>query len=261
MKSALRLTSGVVGLLMLGLGVMPALAIPEADARKKLDAVAVYILVTDSGNPSFDFYQGSPDQLLLPMYMKEENAREAQKELEEKSGRGIQVSSFPLNLALERSKEFLEEIRKQDNNNKGLFPKLIPDQANWDKAQELLLAQGLPQDEIVKNLHVPVFFTEPPISITLPGTEETKIAFFFSYSQLQEAKNAIPDFEGEERALDLNGALGLMIRDEEDRFFFMPTEDTIGLLEQQQQSQPPSTQPTSQEEQQEEEEEQEPSEE
>ena len=66
---------GVAGLLILGLGTTPALAIPEAEAIKKLEAVAVYVVVNAEGQPAF--YQESPDQLVLPMFMTAERAQQA----------------------------------------------------------------------------------------------------------------------------------------------------------------------------------------
>ena len=233
-----------MGLLMLGLGAMPALAIPEAEAIRKLEAVAVYVVVDPEGRPAF--YQESPDRLVLPMFMKAEQAQQARRTLEERQDtEGSRVVSIPLNVAFERNEKLLQAIKEQDEN-KSLTTPLLPAQEDWEKAQEILLAEGVDQEEIDRNLQVPVFFTDPPISITPPGTEEPKIAFFFNYSQLQQAKQAVSDFDGEDKVVDWLRAINLVIQDEEDKYFFLPTEDLIQTIQaqQEQQSSPSRTQPS-----------------
>ena len=244
-QPALRVTGGFLGLLLLGLGALPALAIPEAEAIKKLEAVAVYVVVNAEGRPAFYQDQESPDQLVLPMFMTAEQAEKAQENLEDNpDAEGSRVVSIPLNVAFERNEKLLQEIQAQDEN-KSLVTPLLPAPADWEKAKEILLAEGIDQEKIEQNLKVPVFFTDPPIIITPPGTEEPKIALFFNYSQLQQAKEAVDDFEGEDKVLDLFQAINLMIQDEEDKYFFLPTEDLIKTIQaQQRQSSPSSTQPS-----------------
>ena len=257
-----------MGLLMVGFGAMPALAIPEAEAIKKLEAVAVYVVVAGNGNPDFSeyrpawqdwglpilptgdsssvtsFFQQPPNQLVLRMYMKAEEARQVQEELEKRSGvEGSEVVPIALNIAFENNKKLLEEIRSRDKDRE-LITLLVPARADWEKAEEILLAQGIDQEEIDRNLKVPVFFTNPPISITPPGEEEAKIAFFFNHSQLEQAKQAMADFEGEDKVVDLRQAINLVVQEEEDKYFFLPTEDLIKTIQDyQQQSEPSATQP------------------
>ena len=221
--------------MVLGLGAMPVLAIPEAEAIKKLEAVAVYVVVSAEGQPAFIVDQESPDQLVLPMFMNAERAQQAQETLETGANtEGSRVVPLPLNVAFERNEKLVQEIQAQDEN-KSLVTPLVPAQDDWEKAEEILLAEGIAQDEIATNLVVPVFFTDPPISITPPGTDEAKIALFFNYSQLQQAKQAVPDFDGEDKAVDWRQAISIVIQDEEDRYFFFPTEDAIRMIQEQQQ--------------------------
>ncbi len=236
-KPALPVIGGIVGLMVLSLGAMPALAIPEAEAIKKLEAVAVYVVVSAEGQPAFAVDQESPDQLVLPMFMKAERAQQAQETLEAGSNtEGSRVVSLPLNIAFERNEKLGQEIRAQDENASLVTP-LVPAQEDWQKAEEILLAQGIAQDEIARNLRVPVFFADPHISITPPGADEAKIALFFNYSQLQQAKQAVSDFEGEDKVMDLGYAINRVIQDEEDRYFFFPTEDAIRVIQAQQEAQ------------------------
>lgn len=238
--SALRVTAGIAGLLTLGLGAMPALAIPEADAIRKLEAVAVHVVVNGEGGlifhtydymavdgegrPVFPFYQQF-NQLALPMFMTAEQARQAQETLE-REGRpdaeGSRVVALPLNSALEQSERLVQEIKARDESQSLITP-LVPAMADWRKAEQILRAERYSRQEIAQTLKVPIFFTIPPITITPPGTEEAKIALFFNYSQLQEAKQAVPDFDGQDRVWDLRKALNVLVQDEEDRYFFVPT--------------------------------------
>lgn len=236
-KPALRVIGGIVGLMVLGLGAMPVLAIPESEAIKKLEAVAVYVVVSAEGQPAFAVDQESPDQLVLPMFMKAERAQQAQETLEASSNtEGSRVVPLPLNIAFERNEKLVQEIRAQDENASLVTP-LVPAQEDWQKAEEILLAEGIAQDDIARNLTVPVFFTDPPISITPPGADEAKIALFFNYSQLQQAKQAVSDFDGEDKVVDWRQAINIVIQDEEDRYFFFPTEDAIRIIQAQQEAQ------------------------
>lgn len=226
-KPALRVIGGIVGLMVLGLGAMPVLAIPEAEAIRKLEAVAVYVVVSAEGQPAFVVDQESPDQLVLPMFMKAERARQAQETLEAGSNtKGSRVVPLLLNVALERNEKLVQEIRAQDEN-ASLATPLVPAQEDWQKAEEILL----------RNLTAPVFFTDPPITITPPETDEAKIALFFNYSQLQQAKRSVPDFDGEDKVVDWRQAINMVIQDEEDRYVFFPTEDAIRIIQAQQEAQ------------------------
>ncbi len=221
---------------MFGLGAMPVLAIPEAEAIKKLEAVAVYVVVSAEGQPAFAVDQES-GQWVLPMFMKAERAQQAQETLETSPNtEGSRVVPLPLNIAFERNEKLVQEIRAQDENASLVTP-LVPAQEDWQKAEEILLAQGIAQDDIARNLTVPVFFTDPPISITPPGADEAKIALFFNYSQLQQAKQAVSDFDGEDKVVDWRQAINIVIQDEEDRYFFFPTEDAIRIIQAQQEVQ------------------------
>ncbi|MCY4054950.1 MAG: hypothetical protein OXF67_03600 [Cyanobacteria bacterium MAG CAR4_bin_6] len=253
--SALRVTAGIAGLLTLGLGAMPALAIPEADAIRKLEAVAVHVVVNGEGGlifhtydymavdgegrPVFPFYQQF-NQLALPMFMTAEQARQAQETLE-REGRpdaeGSRVVALPLNSALEQSERLVQEIKARDESQSLITP-LVPAMADWRKAEQILRAERHSRQEIAQTLKVPIFFTIPPITITPPGTEEAKIALFFNYSQLQEAKQAVPDFDGQDRVWDLRKALNVLVQDEEDRYFFVPTVDLIQSVQDQQEAAP-----------------------
>lgn len=260
--SALRVAGGIAGLLMLGLGAMPVQAIPEAEAIKKLEVVAVHVVVNAEGGPIFPvyhyvalnaedrpvfpFYQQLLDQLVLPMFMTAEQAQQEQKTLEGRpDAEGSRVVSMALNIALERNERLVQEIKERDDS-KSLITPLVPARADWRKAEELLRAEGFSRQEIAQNLKVPVFLTDPPISITPPGMEEAKIALFFNYSQLQQAKQAVPDFEGEDKVMDLRRAINVLVQDEEDKYFFFPTEDLIKTIQAQQEQfpAPSSTQPS-----------------
>ena len=259
--SALRVTAGIAGLLTLGLGAMPALAIPEADAIRKLEAVAVHVVVNGEGGPIFHTYdyralnragqavfpfEQQFNQLVLPMFMTAEQAEQAQESLE-REGRpdaeGSRVVSVSLNIALEQNERLVQEVKAKDER-MALVTPLVPAMADWRKAEELLRAEGFSRQEIARTLKVPVFLTDPSITITPPGAEEAKIALFFNYSQLQQAKQAVPGFEGQDKVIDLRQVINRLVQEEEDKYFFVPTEDLIKTFQaQQQQSPPSSTQP------------------
>jgi len=222
--SASRLIRGVTALLVLGLGPTPALAIPEEEAIQKLDAVAVYVLVNGEKQPAL---YHETDQLVLPMFMDIQQAQEAQRSLNElPDGEVSQVLFLPLNNALDMNEKLTQDL-EESSEERPLVTVLVPAEEDWRKAEELLLAEGVSEEKISENLQVPVFFTEPHITVTPPGTEEPKIALFFQYNQLQEAKMNVPDFEGTEGVIDWRAAVKLIIDDEEDRFHFVSTNNRL----------------------------------
>ena len=220
--------------LALALGSMPAAAIPIEDAVKKLNAVAVYIVINDEGEPHFLIDEENPDLLILPMFMTQQQADQALENLRNANpspkAEGSKVLPVPLNMAFSMNEKLAEDLRNEAGPDVKLVTPLVAAPDDWAKALDILVADGLEKEEVERNLQVPVFFTSPPISIQPPNSEEAKIALFFNYSQLEKAKADLPDFEGKDRVMDWRVAIDLIVKDEEDRYVFLPTESLVSTF-------------------------------
>lgn len=220
--------------LALALGSMPVAAIPIEDAVKKLNAVAVYIVINDEGQPAFVIEEETPNRFVLPMFMTQQQADQALEGLKNATpspeAEGSKVLPVPLNMAFSMNEKLAADLQKQANPDVKLVTPLVAAPDDWAKALDILVADGLEKEEVERNLQVPVFFTSPPISIQPPNSEEPKIALFFNYSQLEKAKADLPDFEGKDRVMDWRVAIDLIVKDEEDRYVFLPTESLVSTF-------------------------------
>ncbi len=209
-----------VGLL---LPAMPARAIPEAEALKKLSVVPVFILTNPEGSP---LPIPRDNGLVLPMYL--EQAR-AQKELEmfRKSNPTIQarVLPVPLNIANEK----VAEINSRLKDKKLLAPVIVNDD-DFARAVQMLKRQGVPDKDISEGLSVPVFFSKPFITVNTP--KGTKAVFFLSYADAERAAARLKDTKVELLAADITVALQQMVQQQQDSFLFYPTQAFFELMQQ-----------------------------
>ena len=219
--------------LALALGSMPVAAIPVEDAVKKLNAVAVYIVINDEGQPVFVTEEETPNRFVLLMFMTQQQADQLLQRLRDNNpseAEGSKVLPVPLNMAFSMNEKLAEDLRNEAGPDAELVTPLVAAPDDWAKALDILVADGLEKEEVERNLRVPVFFTSPPISIQPPNSEEAKIALFFNYSQLEKAKADLPDFEGKDRVMDWRVAIDLIVKEEEDRYVFLPTESLVATF-------------------------------
>ena len=73
-----------------------------------------------------------------------------------------------------------------------VFP-IVVRQENTEKALEILKSEGYGDDQIQANLSVPVFYSEPIITIESSDGTGSKQVFFIDYSDLQSAIDKLPD--------------------------------------------------------------------
>ena len=221
------------GLVMV-LGAIPVAAIPVEEAVKKLNAVAVYIVINEEGKPAFVINDDVPDRLVLPMFMTPAQADQALEGLRQAApspeAENSRVLPIPLNIAFDLNEKLAKDLQDEGNENIKLVTPLVAAPDDWAKALDILMADGVEKEDVERNLQVPVFFTSPPISIVPPNSEEAKIALFFNYSQLQKAKGELPDFDGKDRVMDWRVALDLIVKDEEDKYVFLPTESLVSTF-------------------------------
>lgn len=213
--------SGLIGLLQ----PLPALAIPQQEAMKKLAVIPVFVLADAKGVP---LPLQREKALVLPLYLDRVKAeQELAAFLKVNPTIKAGVLPMPMNVALER----VQEINKTLKDLKLLSP-VIPTPSDLSQARTLLAKQGLDQKAIQEGLSVPVFFTKPLITVKTPQGERG--LFFFDYASLQKAMAGIPDRNKlTVQAADLSAVMDQIVKQSKDTYAFYPTPEYFRLVEQQ----------------------------
>jgi hypothetical protein len=206
-------------------GLRPALAIPEAEATKKLSVIPVFIVADDKGNP---LPIPREKALLLPLYLDREqaekelaNARKANPNLK------AQLLPVPLNAAQSR----IAEVNKTLPDRK-VVAAVVPSRRDREQAIQLLRRQGLDDKAIRDGLVLPVFFTRPFITVKTPQGE--RALFFLDYASMEQALSRIPERSKlQPQAADITAVMAEIIKQPKDNYAFFPTPEYFRLLDQQ----------------------------
>jgi len=207
---------------------VPAQAIPEADAIKKLQVVPVFVITDSKGVP---LPIPGEKELVLPLYLESAKANEQLVALN-KSNPNLKagVVAVPLNVMNEKVVELNKQLKDKT---KPLVAPIVVNDGDRNQAVKLLKEQGLTEQQIREGLNVPVFFTKPFITIKTP--EGMRGVFFFSYENLENALAKLPPAERQKlkpQVADLTAVLREMIKSPEDVFTIYPTPEYFRLVEQ-----------------------------
>ena len=213
-----------------GLVVAPALAIPEADAIKKLQVVPVFV-ITDSTGVPLPIPQDK--QLVLPLYLESAKANKELAALNKvnpnlKAG----VVAVPLNVMNEKVAELNKQLKDK---NKPLVAPILGNDGDRAQAVKLLKEQGLTDQQIREGLNVPVFFTKPFLTIKTP--EGPRGVFFMSYENMENALGQLPAAERQKlkpQVADLTAVLREIINAANDSFTIFPTPEYFRLVKEDQ---------------------------
>ncbi|MEB3275986.1 MAG: Tic22 family protein [Cyanobacteriota bacterium] len=208
----------------------PAMAIPEAEAVKKLAVIPVFLLANDQGVP---LPIPRDKTLILPLYLERSQAdRELANFNKANAQIKAQVLAIPLNVATEKA----EELSKQLKDGFTLVAPIVSRDQDRAQAITILKKQGLSDQQIQEGLNTPVFFTKPFLTINTP--EGARGVFFFRYDDLQKALSKVSDGQKlEPQAADLTAALREIIKAKDDVFMFFPTPEFFALVQEQQKQQ------------------------
>jgi hypothetical protein len=207
------------------LGAAPALAIPEAQAVKKLEVIPVYVLTDEKGVP---LPIPRDKALILPLYLEKAKAQSELAALQKgnpklKAG----VVAIPLNVMNEKVAELNKQLKDKS---KPLVAPVVVNQGDRDQAVKLLKAQGLTDQQINEGLSVPVFFTKPFLTITTP--EGPRGVFFLSYEQLQSSLAKVPERDKlKPQVADLTAVLREIIKAPQDSYVVFPTPEYFRLVQ------------------------------
>ncbi|MFM7674623.1 MAG: hypothetical protein ACKO5F_03330 [Synechococcus sp.] len=208
---------------------LPAQAIPEAEAMKKLAVVPVFILTNDKGAP---LPIPRDKTLILPMYLEKAKANQALADFSKANPTiKAQVVALPLNVANEK----ITALSKELKDGRTLVAPVIPADADRQQAVAILKQQGLTQQQIDEGLSLPVFFTKPFLTVKTP--QGPRGVFFLNYSDLQKALAGVPNrAELKVQTADLTAVLREIMKVKEDSYVFFPTAEYFKLVEEQKRS-------------------------
>jgi len=227
--SSLVLSAGLA-VAAAGVAADPALAIPEAEAIKKLQVVPVFV-ITDANGVPLPIPQEK--QLVLPLYLESAKANQELAALN-KSNPSLKagVVALPLNVMNEKVVELNKQLKDKS---KPLVAPILGNDGDRTQAIKLLKEQGLTEKQIREGLNVPVFFTKPFLTIKTP--EGPRGVFFLSYENLQNALAQMPVAERQKlkpQVADLTAVLREIINAPNDNYTIFPTPEYFRLVKENQ---------------------------
>jgi len=206
----------------------PALAIPEADAIKKLAVVPVFVITDANGVP---LPIPREKNLVLPLYLEGDRAsRELAALLKSNPELKANVVPVPLNVMNEKVVELNKQLKDKS---KPLVAPVVLNDADLKQAIAILKTEGLTDKQIQDGLSVPLFFTNPFLTMNTP--EGPRGVFFLSYEELQKALSGLPPAERSKltpKVADISGVLQQITKTQEDSFVIFPTREYFRLVEQ-----------------------------
>jgi hypothetical protein len=207
-----------------------ALAIPEADAIKKLDVIPVFVLLDGKGVP---LPIPREKNLVLPLFLESAKANQ-QLAILQKSNPELkaQVVAVPLNVMNTKVTELNQQLKDKS---KPLVAPIVVNDGDRQQAVTLLKAQGLSEQQINEGLNVPVFFTKPFLTLTTP--EGPRGVFYLSYETLQNSLAKLPAGDRDKlkpQVADLTAVLREIIKAKDDNYIIFPTPEYFRLVQENQ---------------------------
>ena len=226
-KVASGLSVALIGTGLLAGAAVPALAIPEADAIKKLQVIPVFVITDAKGVP---LPIPRDKALVLPLYLESAKANQELAALV-KSNPQLKASvvAVPLNVMNEKVAELNKQLKDKS---KPLVAPVVGNARDRQQAATLLKAQGLTDQQIQDGLSVPVFFTKPFLTLNTP--EGPRGVFFLSYEELQAALAKLPAAERDKlkpQVADLSAVLREIIKASSDTYVIYPTPEYFRLVQ------------------------------
>jgi len=204
------------------LPLLPAMALPLEDAKKKLDTIAVYVAMQPNQQTAQLLFSDSiPGKFTAPLFQSKQEASLYLQGIQ-KEDPTLKAELFALSLY--KVIQLVDELRNlPQNKDKEIVAPLISSEKDRLAAEAILLAQGETPENIKKGLQVPIFFSEP--MVVAETSSGKKQLFFLSYDQLK-AKiqaNPIPDQTSlKYKVADLNAVIEMIKNEDQDIFAFYP---------------------------------------
>ena len=147
--------------------------------------------------------------------MSESDVKNKINEIENNFNRKLKIIPLPLSYVINN----LENNPKY----KDYSIKIIPRNEMIDKAKSLM----------DKEIDIPIFFTNPPITINDKKNNKNFIALFFDYEQYETFVSKMKDIETEHQILivDFMKLLKLIMNDKKNKYYFLPTLEYLNNID------------------------------
>lgn len=199
---------------------------PSQEAIDKLRVIPIFVIAK---NVSELYLTEQNGITVIPLYVSKRAADEALSAYAKAvPGFSASVVYFTLDKMYQIIETYQAEYAKQSK--QLVFPIVIR-QENNDKAYELLKNEGHGDSEIQSNLSIPVFYSEPIITIESSDGSGPKKVFFLDFSSLSEAIDKLPsDAEKPNiKVANLDEALDVISSSNPHDFEFYPTPEFFSL--------------------------------
>ena len=204
-------------------------AMSKEDVRQKLNVILVYAVMSQRNDGKAQLMFLNRDGVLtMPIFYEQQDALAFQKEM---VGSAPEKKPVAVGTSLQKILQMIDEFKSESANENLVFSTpLTGRQSDFAKAKDLMKNQGLTEQQIQEGLQVPVFYTDPMISVQTSAGR--KSVFFFEVSQLQEfGKKSFGELTFKEdfelRTADLNAVLSDLQSRDEDLFYFYPNSGYI----------------------------------
>ena len=210
------------------IGGQSARAIPEEQAWDKLSVIPVFFIANKENNAFSAVQPQTQNQKAhreMSGYLDMNMAGSELERLKTVFGPAQVLNLRVMNL------DTLISVMKENNKArevKGELPTrldLIGPLGDRELAIKYLKQDGIPNSSLSSSLRIPVFFSEPPITLKEPGGGSKQLLFLI-HGDLVDAINRLPYGKRDKvkiKAVDLYDAIKLIIDQDEDIFSFYPT--------------------------------------
>lgn len=203
-----------------------AYARPSQEAIDKLRVIPLFVIAKNISELYLTEQNGIT---VIPLYVSKRSADEALSAYSKAvPGFNASVVYFTLDKMYQIIEVYQAEYAKKSK--QLVFP-IVVRQENTDKAYELLRNEGHGDGEIQANLSVPVFYSEPIITIDSSDGSGPKKVFFLDFSSLKEAIDNLPSSveSPNVKVANLDEAIDIISSSNPHDFEFYPTPEFFSL--------------------------------
>ena len=199
---------------------------PSQEAIDKLNVIPVFVIAKSPSELCLSEQNGIT---IVPLYLSKKAADEAlsayQSAIPEFKA---SVVFFTLDKMYDIIQVFQEQYAQQSK--QIVFPVVVKKE-NTQQALEILKKDGFDDSAVRSNLTIPVFYTEPVITIDSSNGNGPQKVFFIDYSSLQEAISNLPESTNPPvvKVANLDQVIDMISESSDKNFAFYPTSEFYAI--------------------------------
>jgi hypothetical protein len=199
---------------------------PSQDAIDKLNVIPVFVIAKSPTELCLSEQNGVT---VVPLYLSKQAADEAL------SAYNIAISDYTASViyfSLDKMYQIIE-VFKDDYSKQSkeiVFP-IVVKRENTQKALEILRNEGHVDSSIQAALSIPVFFTEPIITIDSHDSGGAKNVFFIDFADMKEAMDRLPSTVNPPiiKVANLDQVIGMISDSNDKNFEIYPSREYFSL--------------------------------